>query len=197
MISKLDTFRWLILARLVFALRRRTWPKELVVLGPIGLGGSGILRIGRSVRIVSLSRYNRAGINHPTQLAVEPKGQLEIGDRVAMSGAAIYCTTQISIGNDVLLGANCRIYDTDFHPLDAAGRRLGRPPMTAPIAIGDDVWLGANVTILKGVSIGARTVVAAGSVVTSDLPPDCLAGGAPARLIRKLESDGTDGDGGL
>lgn len=188
MIRKLDRLRWYLLARLIFALRRRPWPQNLVVLGPLGLGGRGAMRIGRDVRIVSLSRYNRAGINHPTELAVEHTGTLEIGDRVGISGAAIYCATGIRIGNDVLLGANCRIYDTDFHPLTALDRLRGNPPLTAPVAIGNQVWLGANVTVLKGVTIGERTVVAAGSVVVTDLPADCLAGGVPAKVIRNLET---------
>ncbi len=54
------------------------------------------------------------------------------------------------------------------------------------VFIGDHVWLAANVTILKGVKIGARSVIAAGSVVASDIPEDCLAGGIPARVIRKI-----------
>jgi carbonic anhydrase/acetyltransferase-like protein (isoleucine patch superfamily) len=186
MIRQLDALRWHILARAMFAIRRRKWPANLVVLGPLGIGGRGALHIGHDVRIVSLSRYNRAGINHPTQLAIEPSGTLQIGDRVGLSGAAIYCENEIRIGNDVLMGANCRVYDTDFHPVAAEDRLLGRPPLTGAIQICDNVWLGANVTVLKGVTIGARTVVAAGSIVTSNLPEDCVAAGNPARVVRSL-----------
>tara|TARA_R110001606_G_scaffold314556_6_gene461332 strand:+ start:9774 stop:10334 length:561 start_codon:yes stop_codon:yes gene_type:complete len=183
MIRKLDALRWYVLARTNFALRKRPWPQGLSVLGPVGLGGGGQLTIGSDVKIVSLSRYNRAGINHPTELAVEAGASLTIGDRVGMSGAAIYASERIIIGNDVLLGANVKIYDTDFHPLSAADRLASKPSATAPVEIHDAVWLGANVTVLKGVTIGARTVVAAGSIVTKDLPPDVLAAGIPARVI--------------
>jgi acetyltransferase-like isoleucine patch superfamily enzyme len=86
----------------------------------------------------------------------------------------------------VLIGANCRIYDTDFHPVDFQERRSGARPKTAPVAIGNDVWLGAGATVLKGVTIGDRTVVAAGAVVVADLPSDVVAGGVPAKLIRTL-----------
>jgi acetyltransferase-like isoleucine patch superfamily enzyme len=171
---------------MAFWLKGYAWPQDLRVLGPIGLGGTGDLRIGSGVKIVSLSRYNRAGINHPVQLAVEPRATLSIGDRVGISGGAIYCSQMITIGDDVLLGANCRIYDTDFHPLAAADRLAGKPPQTAPVAIGNNVWLGANVTVLKGITIGAGTVVAAGSVVTRDLPANCLAAGSPARVVRHI-----------
>jgi acetyltransferase-like isoleucine patch superfamily enzyme len=134
-----------------------------------------------------MSRYNRAGINHPTQLVVGPHASLQIGDRVGISGAAIYCSERITIGNDVLIGANCLIYDTDFHPISARDRLAGKPPLTGAVEIGDGVWLGANVTVLKGVAIGARTVVAAGSIVTKSLPEDCVAAGIPARFVRHIE----------
>ena len=70
------------------------------------------------------------------------------------------------------------------HPLSRS--RGGSPAKTAAVVIGEHVWLAANVTILKGVHIGARSVIAAGSVVTSDIPEDCLAGGIPAKVIRKI-----------
>lgn len=192
LIRALDMLRWQVLGRLNFAIYKRSWPANLMLHGTVGLGGHGKLSIGKNVKLVSMSRYNRAGINHPVQLAVEPNGCLTIGDRVGMSGTAIYCSTRISIGNDVQLGANSRIYDTDFHALDADDRRAQVPAQSAPIEIGDDVWLAANVTVLKGVHIGPRTVVASNSVVVSDLPPDCLAGGIPAKVIRYLVPQPTE-----
>jgi acetyltransferase-like isoleucine patch superfamily enzyme len=177
---------WRARARLEFLVRGISWPGGLVIKGPIGLSVQGEIRLGRDVTIVSDSKFNRAGVNHPTQLAVEMGGLLEIGDRVGMTGAAIYCAERITIGNDVLIGANCRIYDTDFHPVDFQERRSGARPKTAPVAIGNDVWLGAGATVLKGVTSGDRTVVAAGAVVVADLPSDVVAGGVPAKLIRTL-----------
>ncbi|KFE33437.1 DapH/DapD/GlmU-related protein [Thioclava atlantica] len=112
---------------------------------------------------------------------------MTIGDRVGMTGAAIFCATGIEIGNDVQIGANANIYDTDFHALDHVDRRMGRNIPTAPVRIGDDVWIGANVTVLKGVTIGSRAVIAAGSVVTSDIAADTLAGGVPCKAIRSLK----------
>ena len=78
------------------------------------------------------------------------------------------------------------MYDTDFHPVDYQDRRESQPGLTADVAIEDDVWLGANVTVLKGVTIGARAVIGAGSVVTRDIPADTFAAGAPARVVRTL-----------
>ena len=83
--------------------------------------------------------------------------------------------------------ANVAIMDTDWHSLDAEQRQAGTAgPAPTPVLIEDDVWLGMNVTVLKGVSIGARTVVAAGSVVTRSLPADVIAAGQPARVVRAV-----------
>ncbi|MCP9234074.1 hypothetical protein NMG46_28380 [Mesorhizobium sp. LMG 17147] len=157
-----------------------------MVLGPLGLSARGRIVIGENVTIVNSSRFNRAGINHPTQLVAGQGATLTIGDNTGISGAAIFCSNSITIGNHVLIGANCRIYDTDFHPVDFMERRRRRPCSTAPIIIEDDVWLGEGVTILKGVTIGARSVIAAGSVVTKNIGSDTLAGGMPARPIRPV-----------
>lgn len=90
----------------------------------------------------------------------------------------------------IVLGADCQLGPrvqliTATHPLDAAERRSGWEA-GAPITVGDDVWLGAGATVLPGVTIGPRTVVGAGAVVTRDLPADVVAIGAPARVVREL-----------
>lgn len=179
---------WSLRARVQLRIRGVPFPKGFVVLGPLGLSARGRIRIGENVTIVNHSRYNRAGINHPTQLVAGQGATLTIGDNTGISGAAIFCSESITIGNHVLIGANCNIYDTDFHPIDFMDRRERRLCDTAPIVIEDDVWLGEGVTVLKGVRIGSRSVIAAGSVVTSHIPPDCLAGGVPCKVIRTLAS---------
>lgn len=177
---------WSFRARVQLRLRGVSLPRGFVVLGPLGLSARGRIVIGENVTIVNSSRFNRAGINHPTQLVAGQGATLTIGDNTGISGAAIFCSNSITIGNHVLIGANCRIYDTDFHPVDFMERRRRRPCSTAPIIIEDDVWLGEGVTILKGVTIGARSVIAAGSVVTKNIGSDTLAGGMPARPIRPV-----------
>jgi maltose O-acetyltransferase len=88
------------------------------------------------------------------------------------------------IGDHVMIGPGTLI-STVNHPLDAIGRRkhLG---IARPVTIGNDVWLGGNVTILPGVTIGSNVVVAAGAVVTKDIPDNSLSAGVPAKVIRKL-----------
>ena len=105
------------------------------------------------------------------------------------NNAFINYGTEISLAKEVLIGAyslisiDCLIYDTDWHSLD--GLDLDVPAV--PTRIGRGVWLGARVMVLKGVTIGDNTVVAANSVVTQDLPGNVLAGGSPARVIRSIQ----------
>ncbi len=90
----------------------------------------------------------------------------------------------ITIGRNVMFGPRVSLY-TATHPLDA-GVRNRVIELAKPISIGDECWLGGNVVVNPGVTIGPRTVVASGSVVTKDLPADVLAAGNPARIIRTL-----------
>ena len=94
---------------------------------------------------------------------------------------------EIFIGDHVMIGPNSLI-TTVGHSLSPMGRRkhLG---IAEPVTIGNDVWIGGNVTILPGVKIGNNVVVAAGAVVTKDVPDNCVVGGVPARFIKEIEND--------
>ena len=94
---------------------------------------------------------------------------------------------EVYIGNNVMIGPNTLI-TTVGHPLTPMCRRqhIG---IAKPVRIGNDVWIGGNVTILPGVTIGNNVVVAAGAVVTKDVPDNTLVGGVPARLIKEIEND--------
>ncbi len=96
----------------------------------------------------------------------------------------------VTIGDHVLFGPAVQLY-TATHPLDAAARRSGLEA-GRPIAIGDDCWIGGGAVINPGVSIGARSVIGAGSVVTRDLPADVFAAGNPCRVIRPIEDSAQD-----
>ncbi len=90
----------------------------------------------------------------------------------------------VTIGHRSLIGPNVQIY-TATHPLDFQERASGLES-AKPIHIGDDVWIGGSVVICPGVTIGNRSVIGAGSVVTRDIPDDTLAAGNPCKIIRKL-----------
>ena len=94
---------------------------------------------------------------------------------------------EVYIGDNVMIGPNTTI-TTVGHPLSPKDRRA-HLAQGSEIRIGNDVWLGANVTILPGVTIGDNVVVGAGAVVTKDIPPNSLALGVPARVVKELEND--------
>jgi acetyltransferase-like isoleucine patch superfamily enzyme len=110
--------------------------------------------------------------------------KLRIGAKTYINRNTMLDATEcLEIGSYCALGPGCYLTDHD-HGLDPALTPLGQPMIGAPTRLGDGVWLGANVIVLKGVTIGDRAVVGAGSVVTKDIPPDALAVGVPARVVR-------------
>jgi len=149
--------------------------------------------LGDDVTIINNSMENPAGIAHKTVLAAAADGaRLMIGNNVGISGAVIYARREIIIKNNVNIGAGARIYDTDFHPIDRYKRRINDQDSIpcAPVLIEDDVWIGAYSFILKGVTIGEGAIVAAGSVVVRNVPPNTLVGGSPAKVLKTLKQAG-------
>lgn len=121
-----------------------------------------------------------------------------VGDRTFIGNSMLVTAECIEIGNDVLISWGCTIVDHDSHRLEWSQRsrdvqefRQGRKNWDGitvrPVKIGDKAWIGFNVIILKGVHVGEGAVVAAGSVVTRNVPPFTLVAGNPARTIRSLE----------
>ena len=90
----------------------------------------------------------------------------------------------VKIGNRTLIGPNVQIY-TATHPMDYRERAAGLE-FAKPVTIGEDVWIGGSAVICPGVTIGDRSVIGAGSVVTKDVPPDVFAAGNPCKVIRQL-----------
>ncbi|WP_411121877.1 sugar O-acetyltransferase [Streptomyces sp. x-19] len=110
---------------------------------------------------------------------------IELGPRTRVNfDVMMLDCAPITLGADVLVAPRCQLF-TANHPFDPDLRRT-MWEYAKPIAVGDRVWLGGGVTVLPGVTIGADTVVGAGSVVTKDLPPKVLAVGNPARVVREL-----------
>jgi len=144
--------------------------------------------IGNNVVFLSSVHANMVGLNRRCSVAVSEGAHIQIGDNCGFSGVAIYCSTHIQIGNNLTCGGNVSIWDTDFHPINFEYRKnhIVKYVKRDPIYIGDDVFIGANSIILKGVVVGDRSVIAAGSVVTGEVPSDQMWAGNPAKLIRKL-----------
>jgi acetyltransferase-like isoleucine patch superfamily enzyme len=137
----------------------------------------GYLELGNVVRI--WSNVNRC------RLAVKRGGKLIIGDNVRLNGPIISASNEIRIGNNCRIAPQVYLMDGDFHAVEdrlAAGK-------SRPIIIEDDAWLATRCMILKGVTIGKGAVVAAGSVVTKDVPPYTMVAGIPAKPVKKIKTN--------
>jgi len=144
-----------------------------------------VIRIGERCVFRSADWSNRIGINRPCTIStIAPGARLSIGTRSGFSGTVIAAALDIEIGNRVLSGANVTITDTDWHGQQPDAR--DQPGASAPVRICDNVWLGLNVMVLKGVTIGKDSVIAAGSIVTQSIPEGVIAAGNPAKVIREL-----------
>lgn len=138
-----------------------------------GLPGALVMQ---SAAIMKIS--GRCVLSDGVFITIEQGGCLELGEVYANRKLEINCRHHITIGNGVALGPDVMIMDSDSHRFD------GDEIKGAPIVIGNRVWLGARVVVLKGVVIGDGSVVGVGSVVTKSIPPNSLAVGSPARVIK-------------
>lgn len=147
------------------------------VYGRPEINNQGALYVGDRVRLLSTLAT--------LQIDVDPDGELFIGDRVFVNyGCSIGATKLVRIGNDTSIGPHVIMIDNDFHSLDPD--RRNERPQSKPIILEENVWVGARAIVLRGVTVGAGSVIGAGSVVTHDVPSRVLVAGMPAKVVRKL-----------
>jgi acetyltransferase-like isoleucine patch superfamily enzyme len=153
------------------------------------LAKSCSIKIGSGTTIRSHWKSNPAGGGQQRSIiALKDGASIEIGNNVGISNSTIYCSESIVIQDDVLVGVNCVIYDTDCHALDYNQRLAGdKGVKQAPVIIKQGAWIGGHCIVLKGVTIGKHSVIGAGSVVTKDVPDYELWAGNPARFIKRIE----------
>jgi len=118
-----------------------------------------------------------------SKLYTGKSGKLFVGRNSRINGVHIDARELIHIGDTVQIGPYTIIMDSDFHDL----KDHSKDGPSSPIYIEDDVWIATRVTILKGVRIGKGSVIAAGAIVTKDIPPYSVAAGTPARVVKKIE----------
>lgn len=107
-------------------------------------------------------------------------GKIDIGNNTYIGDRTeIHSGESVKIGNNVNIAWDCNILDRDYHGFES------ETEIKKSVTICDNVWIGCRCTVLKGVTIGEGSVVAAGSVVTRDVPPKCLVGGNPAKIIKE------------
>lgn len=159
------------------------------VNGKLYVRNKGKIIIGRDVVINSCLSSNPIGFDSRTLLIAEENGEIIIGNGVKMSNCCIYSHDSIKIEDNVYIGGGAKVYDSDFHSLFSEIRN--RDPhafvISKEVHINRNAFIGAGALILKGITVGAQSVVGAGSVVSKDVPENTVVAGNPAGTIRKLE----------
>jgi maltose O-acetyltransferase len=171
-------------------LRARYYLRSAESLGPrVRLWGvpavknEGRLLIGDRVRITStIATF---------ELGVGPQGTMDIGSNVLINyGCSFGATKLVRIGDRCNIGTQCILIDNAFHELDPDLRDV--QPESQPVILERNVWLASRVIVLPGVTVGENSVIGAGSVVTKDIPPNVLAAGIPAKVIRPIGGGGPE-----
>ena len=180
--------------------------RERMLAGELYLADEPVLAEEQARAARLLDRFNHTGVDDGVErrgLLLELLGQfgegseikpplrcdyghrIRVGARTFVNyGLVALDVASIAIGDDVQIGPNVQLL-TPTHPVDPVARRA-KWEAAEPIAIESNVWLGGGVIVLPGVTIGENTVVGAGSIVTKDRPPDVVAAGNPARIVRSL-----------
>lgn len=149
----------------------------------------GRIQIGDNVSINSGTKFNPIGGQNRTLLVTHSTGKIVIGNNVGISNSALVSMDSIIIEDDVKIGGNVKIYDNDFHSLKYERRiqNLDTDIAHRPVCIKKGAFIGSHSIVLKGVTIGEKSIVGAGSVVTRDIPNGEIWAGNPAKYIKKIE----------
>jgi len=121
-----------------------------------------------------------------SKIFVRKGGTLVIGTNSRLNGVHLGVSNKVIIGNNVRIAAYTIIFDSDYHQVTDHFSEEGK---TGAVIIKDNVWIATRCMILKGVTIGENSVVAAGAVVTKNVPPNCVVAGMPAKVIRRLHPE--------
>jgi acetyltransferase-like isoleucine patch superfamily enzyme len=186
--QRLFSYYYYIMNLLIFKFKGVRF-NDFNIAGVVFVQNLGQISLGENFSANSGINQNPIGGSNILRLITyKSSAKLTIGNNVGMSNATIVCWNSITIGNNVLIGGDTRIWDTNFHSIDPVIRTSGSDNdiKTAPIKIMDNAFIGGGSIILKGVTIGENSVIAAGSVVTRDIPADCIAGGNPCVVIKKI-----------
>lgn len=149
------------------------------------------LELRQGVVLNSGRRSNPLGCPHPCVLrTLGTQAELILGEGVGLSATVICAARSIRVGKNTIMGSGAMVIDTDFHSLGPEETWTNDFVGTArPVVIGSSVFVGARAVILKGVTIGNRSIIGAGAVVSSDVPADSVAAGNPARIVKSTNPD--------
>ena len=180
-----EAFEWgrrSVVATPVFLAQCESYGEDISIDRVPYINGSPRIELGSNIRVSGLLNINASSRGTPT---------LIIGDGVFIGhGTTFALATRISVGKFASIAGGCYIADTEGHSHYNPQKPIWEVPAgasdVAPVTIEDGVQISRNCMILKGVTIGARSVIGAGSVVRSDIPPDSIVMGNPARVVKKM-----------
>jgi len=148
-------------------------------------------KIGNNLKLNNTIRSNPIGRSEKCIFVIREHANIIIGNNVGMSGVVLVAHKEIIIKDNVKIGGNVCIYDTDFHALNSIDREIPtndkKNTKQSTVIIEENVFIGAHSTILKGVKIGKNSIIGACSVVTKDVPENEIWAGNPAKLIKKID----------
>jgi acetyltransferase-like isoleucine patch superfamily enzyme len=155
----------------------------LIVFGPQHVEVNGPrVHLGKDIHMMATH-------DNPIRFTVyaQPGGRIELGDyTIVLPGARISSASHIRVGRNCMFATRSYVTDADWHDVYD---RTAAPGSTAEVVLEDNVWVGDSAIVCKGVKIGKNSVIGAGAVVASDIPPNCIAAGNPARVIKALDPD--------
>jgi acetyltransferase-like isoleucine patch superfamily enzyme len=135
---------------------------------------------------VNLNSYPDGSCHRTALSTYYPESEILIGSNCNLNGTIIHCNEKVIIGNYCMFGPGTIICDNDSHKVVIDNKERNTKAVSKPIIIEDNVWIGMNCLIMKGVTIGKNSIVAAGSLVVKNVEPNSLYGGHPAEFIKKL-----------
>lgn len=176
-----------VLNKFLFKIQAVDIKNNFQINGLLSYSGKGKIKIGENFKANSGRRFNPIGGDTILRFVVKNNAIVEIGDNVGISNSTIVCWNKVTIGNNVLIGGGCKIWDTDFHSLKPELRLKNNDSDATirSIRICDNVFVGGSSLILKGVTIGENSIIAAGSVLSKSVPANEVWGGNPAKFIKK------------
>lgn len=185
---KLSTFWFFQKPRIIFysSISVPNNSKKLFVRNqPLLIYGLGKIKIGKSIFGVQQSPYFFSTYSYIE--ARNKEAEVIIGNNTVINNALVIIANigKISIGDNVLIGSNVQIYDSDFHNIPHE-KRHDSHLFSEDVNINNNVFIGSNVTILKGVTIGYNSVIASGSLVVKSIPNNVVAAGNPCRVIKEI-----------
>ncbi len=174
-----------------FKIKRIRYGKRLRIRGVMGVNNRGKIVVGDDFVCTSGNMSNPIGRNVKSYFNVGIGASLTIGNNTGCSSTTMWVAKEVSIGDNVKIGALTIITDTDAHSLDpvlrASLKTDAKNAKKKPVVIGDNVFIGMSSIICKGVTIGENSIIGAGSVVTKSIPANEIWAGNPARFIGNIK----------